>query len=79
MVNYIYQVNGIGIYYVENLAKIGDFVREIKPQIFNTVPRLSQSHGFEHKTALGGRQHAAGGCHSEDKVVGLSICELKGC
>jgi len=40
MVNYIYQINGIGIYYVENLAKIGDFVREIKPQIFNTVPRL---------------------------------------
>ena len=40
MVNYIFQVNGIGIYYVENLAKIGDFVREIKPQIFNTVPRL---------------------------------------
>ncbi|HSG67609.1 MAG TPA: long-chain fatty acid--CoA ligase [Bacteroidales bacterium] len=40
MVNYIYQLNGIGIYYVENLAKIGDFIREIKPQIFNTVPRL---------------------------------------
>ena len=40
MVNYIFQVNGIGIYYVENLARIGDFVREIKPQIFNTVPRL---------------------------------------
>ncbi|MEN8224654.1 MAG: AMP-dependent synthetase/ligase [Bacteroidota bacterium] len=40
MVNYIYQVNGIGIYYVENLAKIGDYVREVKPQMFNTVPRL---------------------------------------
>jgi len=40
MVNYIYQLNGVGIYYVENLAKIGDYIREIKPQIFNTVPRL---------------------------------------
>jgi long-chain acyl-CoA synthetase len=40
MVNYTFQVNGLGVYYVENLAKIGDFVREIKPQIFNTVPRL---------------------------------------
>ncbi len=40
MVNYIYQINGIGIYYVENLARIGDFIREIKPEIFNTVPRL---------------------------------------
>ncbi|NQT76553.1 MAG: long-chain fatty acid--CoA ligase [Bacteroidetes bacterium] len=40
MVNYIYQMNGVGVYYVENLAKIGDYIREIKPQIFNTVPRL---------------------------------------
>lgn len=40
MVNYVYQVNGIGIYYVDNLGKIGEYVREIKPQIFNTVPRL---------------------------------------
>jgi long-chain acyl-CoA synthetase len=40
MVNYIFQLNGLGIYYVENLAKIGDYVREIKPHIFNTVPRL---------------------------------------
>jgi len=40
MVQYIYQINGLGIYYVENLARIGDFVREIKPEIFNTVPRL---------------------------------------
>jgi len=40
MVNYIYQLNGVGIYYVENLAKIGDYIREINPQIFNTVPRL---------------------------------------
>ncbi len=40
MVQYIYQINGLGIYHVENLAKIGDFIREIKPEIFNTVPRL---------------------------------------
>jgi long-chain acyl-CoA synthetase len=40
MVNYIFQINGLGIYYVDNLAKIGDYVREIKPEIFNTVPRL---------------------------------------
>jgi long-chain acyl-CoA synthetase len=40
MVNYIYQLNGVGIYYVENLAKIGDYIREVNPQIFNTVPRL---------------------------------------
>lgn len=40
MVNYVFQISGLGIYYVDNLAKIGDYVREIKPHIFNTVPRL---------------------------------------
>jgi len=40
MVNYIFQINGLGIYYVDNLARIGDYVKEIKPEIFNTVPRL---------------------------------------
>ncbi len=40
MVNYIFQVNGIGVYYVDNLAKIGDYIREVKPHVFNTVPRL---------------------------------------
>ncbi|MBB6326492.1 long-chain acyl-CoA synthetase [Algoriphagus iocasae] len=31
---------GISIYYAENLELIGDNLREIKPQGFNTVPRL---------------------------------------
>ncbi|MBN3581551.1 long-chain fatty acid--CoA ligase [Algoriphagus aestuarii] len=31
---------GISIYYAESLEKIGDNLREIKPQGFNTVPRL---------------------------------------
>lgn len=40
MMNYNYQLNGLSLYYVENLGKIGDFVKEIKPHAFNTVPRL---------------------------------------
>ena len=40
MMVYNFQLNGVGIYYVENLAKIGEFIREIKPHVFNTVPRL---------------------------------------
>jgi long-chain acyl-CoA synthetase len=40
MVNYHFQYKGISIYYVENMGTISEAVREIKPHIFNTVPRL---------------------------------------
>ena len=40
MMVYNFQLNGVSVYYVENLAKIGEFIREIKPHVFNTVPRL---------------------------------------
>ncbi len=40
MMNYNYQLNGLSLYYVENLGKIGDFIKEINPHAFNTVPRL---------------------------------------
>ncbi len=35
-----FQLNGVSIFYVENLAKIGESIKEIKPHVFNTVPRL---------------------------------------
>ena len=40
MVNYHFQYKGISIYYVENMGTISEVVKEVKPQIFNTVPRL---------------------------------------
>ena len=40
MVNYHFQYKGLSIYYVENLGTITDAIKEIKPHIFNTVPRL---------------------------------------
>jgi long-chain acyl-CoA synthetase len=40
MMNYHFQYKGISIYYVENMGTISDSVREIKPHLFNTVPRL---------------------------------------
>jgi long-chain acyl-CoA synthetase len=43
MMNYMYQYNGYSIYYVENLAKISDFMVEVKPHIITTVPRLLES------------------------------------
>lgn len=40
MVNYHFQYKGISVYYVENMGTVSETVKEIKPHIFNTVPRL---------------------------------------
>jgi long-chain acyl-CoA synthetase len=40
MVSYIYISSGNGIYYAESLETIGDNLKEIKPSLFTTVPRL---------------------------------------
>jgi len=40
MMNYAWQYLGIPIYYAESLGTIADNMREIKPTIFTTVPRL---------------------------------------
>ena len=40
MLNYNFQYSGISIYYAENMGKIIDNLKEIKPHIFSTVPRL---------------------------------------
>ncbi|HKJ78250.1 MAG TPA: AMP-binding protein, partial [Prolixibacteraceae bacterium] len=39
-VNYHYQYKGMGIYYVKNLSQIVAAIKEIKPHMFNSVPRL---------------------------------------
>lgn len=40
MVSYIYIRSGISIYYAESLETIADNLKEIKPHLFCTVPRL---------------------------------------
>jgi long-chain acyl-CoA synthetase len=40
MVNYLYLFKGIPIYYAENLESIGDNLKEVRPHLFTTVPRL---------------------------------------
>ena len=39
-VNYHFQYKGMGVYYVGNLSQIISAVKEIKPHMFNSVPRL---------------------------------------
>ncbi len=40
MINYIWQYLGISVYYAESLATIADNIKEIKPELVSTVPRL---------------------------------------
>ena len=40
MVSYLYLFTGTSIYYAESLETIGDNLKEVKPNIFTTVPRL---------------------------------------
>lgn len=40
MVNYHFQYKGMSIYYAENMGTVVQDVNEIKPDIFNSVPRL---------------------------------------
>jgi long-chain acyl-CoA synthetase len=40
MMNYHFQYKGISVYYVENMGTVSEAVKEVKPQIMNTVPRL---------------------------------------
>lgn len=40
MVTYIYLQAGVSIYYAESMDTIGDNLREVKPLVFTTVPRL---------------------------------------
>ncbi|MCX6282782.1 MAG: AMP-dependent synthetase/ligase [Bacteroidetes bacterium] len=40
MLNYLFQSFGMSIYYCENIEKVGEQIREIKPETFAAVPRV---------------------------------------
>ena len=40
MISYVYISRGMSVYYAENLETIGDNLKDIKPHMFITVPRL---------------------------------------
>ena len=52
MVSTLYLYKGISIYYAEGLETIGDNLKEIKPQVFVSVPRLIER-VYEKITATG--------------------------
>jgi len=40
MLNYVFQSRGMSIYYCANIEKVGDLIREVKPDTFAAVPRV---------------------------------------
>ena len=42
MMNYAFQIKGISIYYAESLGTIMRDLQDVKPHIFNTVPRVAE-------------------------------------
>lgn len=40
MISYLYLYSGTSVYYAESLDTIGDNLKEVRPKIFTTVPRL---------------------------------------
>ncbi len=40
MISYLYLFSGTSIYYAESIETVGDNIKEVKPDMFTTVPRL---------------------------------------
>jgi long-chain acyl-CoA synthetase len=40
MLNYVYQYNGVAIYYAESIDKLRDNLKEVQPEFFCAVPRV---------------------------------------
>ncbi|HMJ47797.1 MAG TPA: AMP-binding protein, partial [Ferruginibacter sp.] len=40
MISYVYMCSGISIYYAESLEALGENLKEVRPHVFCTVPRL---------------------------------------
>lgn len=55
MVTYLYLYKGTAIYYAESLDTIGDNLKEVKPHVFTTVPRLLEK-VYERIMAKGAEQ-----------------------
>ena len=55
MMIYTWQYLGISIYYTENIATIADDLKEIRPDIFTTVPRLLEKF-YDRILAVGHKQ-----------------------
>jgi len=71
MIFYLYLSNGISIYFAESIEKIGENVKEVKPQYMTVVPRLVE----KVYDSIYNKGTAAGGLKSKIFLWSLGIAE----
>jgi len=71
MIFYLYLSNGISIYFAESIEKIGDNVKEVKPQYMTVVPRLVE----KVYDSIYNKGTASGGIKSKIFLWSLGIAE----
>ncbi|WP_333853285.1 AMP-dependent synthetase/ligase [Epilithonimonas sp.] len=71
MIFYLYLSNGISIYFAESIEKIGDNVKEVRPQYMTVVPRLVE----KVYDSIYNKGTAAGGLKSKIFLWSLGIAE----
>ena len=71
MIFYIYMSNGISLYFAESIEKIGENVKEVKPQYMTVVPRLVE----KVYDSIYNKGTAAGGLKSKIFLWSLGIAE----
>lgn len=71
MIFYLYLSNGISIYFAESIEKIGENVKEVKPQYMTVVPRLVE----KVYDSIYNKGTAAGGIKSKIFLWSLGIAE----
>lgn len=71
MIFYLYLSNGISIYFAESIEKIGENVKEVKPQYMTVVPRLVE----KVYDSIYNKGKAAGGLKSKIFLWSLGIAE----
>lgn len=71
MIFYLYLSNGISIYFAESIEKIGENVKEVKPQYMTVVPRLVE----KVYDSIYNKGTSAGGLKSKIFLWSLGIAE----
>lgn len=71
MIFYVYLSNGISIYFAESIEKIGENVKEVKPQYMTVVPRLVE----KVYDSIYSKGTAAGGLKSKIFLWSIGIAE----
>ena len=73
MLFYLFQYNGLSIYFAESIEKMGDNIKEVEPHYMSVVPRLLE----KVYDKIYDKGTSAGGLKSKIFLWALSVNEAK--